>query len=178
MKDCPVCLTNTLISVDLETHLAASQCSSCDGHWVDANSYHVWLQSKPEVSVTTSTVAVAVKDNLKASFCPHCTKLMRKTKVGHDLTFYLDQCSFCQGIWFDQHEWADLKSRNLHTQVHQMSSPAWQRSSRQQRFRQAVTQAYASKFSSNDYSEAQRIKEWLERHPQKQELLSFFTAPA
>jgi Zn-finger nucleic acid-binding protein len=177
MQDCPVCLTDTLISVDLESHLAASQCSSCEGHWIDADSYHAWLQSEPE-DVLPSRCTTAVNDNVKAAFCPHCAMLMRKTNVGHDLNFYLDQCSSCQGIWLDQHEWTNLKSCNLHTQVHQMSSAAWQKNARQQRFRNAVRQVYANKFSSNDYYEAQRIKEWLERHPQKQELLSFFTAPA
>ncbi len=141
-----------------------------------ADDYQTWLESGSEV--TSAVVHKSVEDNTQATFCPDCSKLMRKTNVGHDLNFYVDQCPSCQGVWLDPNEWTHLKSRNLHTQVHQMPSAAWQKQSRQQRFRKAVQQVYASKFSSTDYSEAQRIKNWLERHPQKQELLSFFTAPA
>ncbi|PZD72265.1 hypothetical protein C1752_03852 [Acaryochloris thomasi RCC1774] len=176
MKNCPACQSVTLESTNLEAHLSASQCSSCDGHWVAADDYHAWLENGPQAAAATA--AVAVEDSTHAVFCPHCSQLMRKTNVGHDLNFYLDQCPCCHGVWFDQHEWDNLKSKDLHTQVHQMSSAAWQQKARQYSLRSTVRQVYASKFSSTDYSEAERIKNWLERHPQKQDLLSFFAAPA
>lgn len=176
MNNCPACQSATLESINLEAHLSASQCSSCDGHWVAAEDYQAWLENGAQITPATATAAV--EDSTHAVFCPHCSQLMRKTNVGYDLNFYLDQCPCCHGVWFDSHEWAHLKSQNLHTQVHQMSSAAWQQKARQHRFRSTVQQVYASKFSPTDYSEAERIKNWLERHPQKQDLLSFFAAPA
>jgi Zn-finger nucleic acid-binding protein len=176
MKNCPACQSATLQSTNLEAHLAASLCSSCDGHWVTVDDYHTWLGSSPQA--VTTTAPADVEDSTHAIFCPACSQLMRKTNVGHDLNFYLDQCPCCHGIWFDQHEWDNLKSKNLHTQVQQMSSAAWQQKARQHRLHSTVRQAYASKFSATDYLEAERIKNWLERHPQKQDLLSFFTAPS
>lgn len=177
MKNCPACRTATLTSTNLEVHLEALSCSSCDGQWVTADDYRAWLESGPDTTAT-GPVATTVKDNTAAAFCPDCRQLMRKTNVGHGLDFYIDQCPCCQGTWFDPNEWSHLKSQNFHTQVQQISSAAWQKKARQHRLQQTVQQAYASKFSATDYTEAQRIKNWLERHPQKQELLSFFTAPA
>ncbi len=177
MKNCPACKTATLESKSLEAHLAASQCISCDGHWVRAEDYRSWLESGAQAETTIAPL-LTVEDSMSAVFCPDCSQLMRKTNVGHDLNFYLDQCPCCQGAWLDRHEWSHLKSQNLHVQVHQMSSSAWQHKARQSRLRSTVRQAFANKLSSSDYSEAERIKKWLEVHPQKQELLSFFAASA
>lgn len=141
---CPTCHTETLTEVSLSTGLQAKQCTSCFGHWISSEHYWEWLDcqaqekaqnpdQRPPINVVLDNTLLPVVDNNTANFCADCSRLMRKTKVGHGLNFYIDQCSHCHGVWLDQHEWENLQQMNLHHQIHYMSSSAWQFRVRQER---------------------------------------------
>lgn len=137
---CPTCHTDTLTEVSLSTGLTAHQCTSCFGHWVSSEHYWEWLDSReqsksserPPINLSSASLFPVV-DNNTANFCADCSRLMRKSKVGRGLNFYLDRCSHCHGVWLDQHEWENLEQMNLHHQIHYMFSSAWQFSVRQER---------------------------------------------
>lgn len=141
---CPICHIESLNEVTLSTGLLAQQCSSCFGHWVSSEHYWEWLdcreqekspetQARPPINVGSAFSLLPVSDNNTANFCADCSRLMRKSKVGRGLNFYLDRCSHCHGVWLDQHEWENLEQMNLHHQIHYMFSSAWQFSVRQER---------------------------------------------
>ncbi len=139
---CPTCHTHSLSEVSLDTGLLARQCTQCFGHWVPSENYWEWLdyrehalreqkQKRPMLVISDRLLPVA--DNATANFCADCSRLMTKAKVGRGLSFYLDRCSHCHGVWLDQNEWENLKQLDLHHQMHYMFSSAWQFSVRKER---------------------------------------------
>lgn len=140
---CPTCHSHSLQEVSLDTGLLARQCSQCFGHWVSSESYWEWLDyrehaqreqahKRPAVVLKGSLLPVA--DNATANFCADCARLMTKARVGRGLSFYLDRCSHCHGVWLDQNEWENLKQLDLHHQIHFMFSSAWQFSVRKEQY--------------------------------------------
>ena len=51
---------------------------------------------------------------------------MVKFLVGRGLSFTLDHCEGCKGIWLDRNEWEALKKRNLHDDLNLMFTSFWQ----------------------------------------------------
>ena len=147
---CPTCHTHSLSEVSLDTGLIARQCTQCFGHWVSSENYWEWLdyreharreqpQARPMMVISDSLLPVA--DNATANFCADCSRLMTKAKVGRGLSFYLDRCSHCHGVWLDQNEWENLKQLDLHHQIHYMFSSAWQFSVRKEKLAPQKTPA-------------------------------------
>ena len=146
---CPTCHSRSLAEVNLDTGLLARQCSQCFGHWISSENYWQWLDHKehqaearseeqvdnhrPQILVNEVDSLLPVADNSTANFCVDCDRLMTKAKVGRGLSFYLDRCSHCHGVWLDQNEWENLKQRELHHQIHYMFSSAWQFSVRKEK---------------------------------------------
>lgn len=145
---CPTCHSHSLSEVSLETGLIAHQCNQCFGHWISAQNYWAWLdhrenhppktgQTPPHrqapMVLSTADSLLPVIDNATANFCADCNHLMTKAKVGRGLSFYLDRCSHCHGVWLDQNEWENLKHMELHHQIHYMFSSAWQFSVRKEK---------------------------------------------
>ncbi|NJM98186.1 MAG: zf-TFIIB domain-containing protein [Phormidesmis sp. RL_2_1] len=140
---CPICHDHSLEQVSLDTGLLAHQCHQCLGHWIPSQVYWKWLdqreqqQAHPQQSKIQPTQPqqtqlqqrsplqlsfgnhlLPVCDNTTANFCADCSRLMTKSKVGRGLSFYIDRCSHCHGVWLDQNEWENLKQQNLHDHIH------------------------------------------------------------
>ena len=155
---CPICHIESLNEVNLSTGLRAHQCTSCFGHWIPSERYWEWLDyreqvndnhraapswneaeqekahpTRPVINLSTGNSLLPVVDNTTANFCADCSRLMTKTRVGRGLSFYIDRCSHCHGVWLDQNEWENLVEKDLHHQIHYMFSSAWQFSVRQER---------------------------------------------
>lgn len=189
---CPVCQDTPLNRNSLEEYLAVNSCTSCSGHWISSYDYWHWLEwrinptakSEPDPSGATLDAVMSLSDQLpgtscapdtdnrRAIFCPDCQHLMRKAKVGHGLEFYLDRCSHCGGVWFDEHEWAFLQATGLDSKVHLIFSEPWQAQIRQDEFKKVLQQTYRSNLGNDDYARAIAIKEWINNHPNKGYLLS------
>lgn len=152
---CPICHSHSLTEVSLDTGLLARQCRQCFGHWISSQSYWEWLDHRehqikehsrgqlegqtggqtthqPPISINEGGNLLPVADNTTANFCLDCDRLMTKAKVGRGLSFYLDRCSHCHGVWLDQNEWENLRQLELHHQIHYMFSSAWQFSVRKE----------------------------------------------
>jgi Zn-finger nucleic acid-binding protein len=150
---CPTCHSHSLCEVSLDTGLLAGQCTQCFGHWISSENYWTWLdrreqqasqqasqplKRRPTILLNTADSLLPVVDNATANFCVDCARLMTKSKVGRGLSFYLDRCSHCHGVWLDQYEWENLKQLDLHHQIHYMFSSAWQFSVRQEKVAHAA----------------------------------------
>ena len=193
---CPVCQDTPLNRSSLEEYLAVNACTSCSGHWISSYDYWHWLEwrispsphdhakSAPDASGAAIDAVMNLSDQLpsldgsldtdnrRAIFCPDCQHLMRKAKVGHGLEFYLDRCSHCGGVWFDEHEWDFLQATGLDSKVHLIFSEPWQAQIRQDEFKKVLQQTYRSNLGNEDYARAIAIKEWINNHPNKGYLLS------
>ena len=134
---CPICKTESMNEVTLDTELPACQCRNCLGHWLPSENYWNWLEHREQVAKQRRNQSVPINlnrgssllpvvDNNTANFCADCSRLMTKARVGRGLNFYLDRCSHCHGVWLDQNEWENLKQMNFHDQIHYMFSRSWQ----------------------------------------------------
>lgn len=173
---CPVCRNISLITQELETNLQALRCLDCGGHWLPSARYWEWRDAQdtnlPEVPAE-QVEPLPVEDQRKAKLCPECATILVPYKVGHNLTFTLDHCGHCSGVWFDRNEWESLRDRNLHDDVHFIFGHVWQtavvRAERDQMREERLTRT----FGEEDYTELKRVKAWLTTHPRCHEMYAF-----
>lgn len=177
--NCPVCKTVTLEAAELPTGgaigLSARRCNSCGGQFVAGQTYLMWVEQQksnlPE-KLPEHATELPVKDSRKAKLCPECGHYMTRAKVGHGVSFELERCAACGGIWFDANEWENLRDRNLHDDVHYIFSSAWQAKVLRERQELMHEELMIAKLGKADWAEIQRIKAWLDRHPHRPELLA------
>ena len=171
---CPVCHTTDLQLAKLDVGLGAMHCDVCAGNWVSSSSYWYWLEQRgvnmPECE---SAAPVQIADQQQAKLCPECNRIMIRYKVGHNLEFDLDQCSSCNGVWFDKNEWESLQAKNLHDDIHLIFTAAWQSEVNKDERRKIFERIYQHKFGDADYAELKRMREWLDKNPKRNEMLAF-----
>ena len=175
--NCPVCKTTSLKPMALDQQLKASSCATCQGQWIRATDYWQWLKRHGETlpEKEPDSIPIEVADHQMAKLCPECRRIMLRYKVGHGLTFTLDQCSSCNGIWFDANEWDALHQRNLHDEVHLVFSAPWQAQVRREDARQVLAKLYADWFK-DDYAKIKDVKAWMEQHPQREKILDYLAS--
>jgi len=173
---CPVCKTNTFNNKELESGLLALECSSCGGYWIKSFQYWKWrdkhgknLPEKP----SEEGLELTTKDTKGGKFCPECSKLLFRYKVGHDLDFSLDRCNVCGGTWFDKNEWEILKNRNLHDDIHFIFSAPWQTKVKKEEALRDKEKFLEKKIGETDYTKVKGIQEWLQKHAAKNEIWAY-----
>jgi Zn-finger nucleic acid-binding protein len=175
---CPVCTLSILKAIQPEENLTALWCPTCDGQWIGSDSYWSWLAQQdarlPEKPPGGTPIEVA--DRQRAKLCPECSHIMLRYRVGHGFSFTLDQCGHCQGIWFDTNEWAALRERNLHDEVHLIFSAPWQAAIRQEDAHKLLESIYTEYFQ-DDYDKVREIKQWIDQHPQGDKILDYLVNP-
>lgn len=187
---CPGCHESSLKECELEANLPSSICTKCGGTWLSAECYEKWLKTAthsmasalspsarslvPESSTPDITLCATEKSGPK--LCPDCNYILLGYRVGHGLDFSLNRCAHFGGIWFDQNEWATLKARNLHDNVHLVFSKSWQDAIREEEHQQAMNAIWLDHLGERDYNEIQRVKKWLRDHPKSGELYAFLLA--
>ena len=174
--NCPVCNMNSLSNIDLEEKLIGCKCSNCEGHWIKGYQYWKWLKTNPGLLLEKPiefSAELPVEDSGMAKICIECGHLMIRNKVGHGISFYLDRYSSCGGIWFDKNEWETLKSRNLHDEIHQIFTAAWQKDNRA-RERQAYHEgALVDEMGQKDFDDLKRLKSVIDNNPKKDLIIGY-----
>ena len=54
----------------------------------------------------------------------------------------------------------------------------WQNEARREEARQQLAQMYERRFGADDYAELKRVRQWLDEHPHKQEILAYLNDAA
>ena len=140
---CPLCKTQAISVVALEPDLPGCACSACGGVWVSRANYDAWRVKQPAtIPENPAAVAMAVSDTHTAKICPECQHLLLPYRVGHGLSFSIDYCGACGGVWFDQHAWEAIKAKNLHGDLHDIVSEHWQVAVRQADIQEKMEQTY------------------------------------
>src|SRR6267378_8405588 len=124
--NCPVCKSSELSATQLEANLTSQQCPTCRGNWIPGAQYWDWVEEHKshlaERVLEHETLSLA-EPGLPID-CPECRFRMVKYLVGRGLSFSLDHCQGCKGIWLDRNEWEALKKRNLHDDLNTMFTSA------------------------------------------------------
>lgn len=172
---CPVCKMYDIVPVELETSLAAFNCSHCGGNWLRDGEYKGWRVNQGEDLPEKSHAGTAIQLTSVelARLCPDCRRILVKYKVGHDVNFTVDRCGGCGGVWLDKDEWATLKERNLHDNLNDFFTEPWQSEVRRDEARKNMEAIYKYKFGDEDYERVKAFKAWLDKHEKRNEILAF-----
>ena len=162
-----------MAAVDLAPDLAGQACSECSGVWLDRAKYDAWRAMHPtDIPETNTPAQLTVSNTHKAKCCPQCGHLLLPYRVGHGLSFSIDYCGACGGVWCDCGEWDSIKAKNLHDNLHDIVSQHWQNAVRESEVQESIEQTYARHLGAN-YAKAQEVRTWLQGQPQKALILAY-----
>jgi len=172
--DCPVDYS-PLRRTDIAQGPSAFTCDQCAGHWLRFGDYLAWREGQtgdvPEAPPEAAGELAPPRDGT-ARRCPDCALLLTRYQVGHGISFTLDRCGNCNGIWLDEGEWATLRKRGLHDNIHQMFGPGWQFSARNEERRRRSESLFERRLG-DDFGRAREFAEWLAEHPRRSEILAY-----
>jgi Zn-finger nucleic acid-binding protein len=175
--NCPVD-QRPLGRVTIDSALPAFQCAHCAGHWLRFGDYLAWRErqpgDQPEVpaaSTAPEMVFDATPNGLRR--CPDCAHVLTRYQVGHGVSFALDRCGNCNGVWLDRAEWDELHARGLHDNLHEMFGPGWQHAVRTEEQRRLADAQFARQLGATDFARARDIAAWLASHPRRSEILAY-----
>jgi Zn-finger nucleic acid-binding protein len=174
--NCPVCRNVQLESERLSADLESRSCRKCGGRWIQSFSYWKWLQASGGVHPAMTPAKPGEfesQDSAPGKLCPECGHFLTQRKVGHGVTFHLDRCGNCGGIWFDRNEWEALAEKGLHDDIHFVFSNAWQKEVDAEETREAYEQRIAKILGSQSYAKVTEFAKWLAMQPQKSTVLSY-----
>jgi len=181
---CPVCKSPQLEVAELEDGLRFRRCPQCRGRWIRGKEYWKWLEQHgpnlPELSAEESSSsptepALHLAEPGLHVDCPECRFRLVKYLVGHGFSFTIDHCEGCKGVWLDRNEWEALKARNLHDDLNSMFTSFWQDAAEKEARKKRLERIYISRFGADDYAEIERVRAWLARRANKQDLLAYLT---
>ena len=175
--DCPLDGA-PLTRIDVEAGapgLAGFACGKCTGHWLRFGDYLAWRERQagdvPEAPRETAGEAVEPSGG-PARRCPDCGHLLTRYRVGRGVSFALDRCGNCNGVWLDSGEWTALRERGLHDNVHQMFGPGWQFAARTEERRRLAESQFERQLGP-DFGRAREFAEWVAAHPRRSEILAY-----
>ena len=98
---------------------------------------------------------------------------MTKNRISTQIKSRLDLCGFCDEAWLDRGEWDLLKQLQLSRELPKVFTESWQRKIRQKISEEKRANRFLSQLGDSDFKEAERVRQWLENHPKKQEILQY-----
>lgn len=173
---CPSCQSTELNITPLEEGLTAYTCNQCEGLWISPEDYWSWLEEHSSIQLEQPALpepSVPMKPAKRAKLCPACSHILIHYQVGQGIPFWLEHCGNCGGIWLTQPEWGVLKNQHLHDKIYKILTIPWQRQRQQEETRKHLQTFIKNKFSETDYLKIQEIKQWIDQHPQRQEVLDY-----
>lgn len=178
MSKCPVCKNAILQPAQLDNDFPVMTCASCGGSWIRANEYAIWLRSQTpgsfdETKTKEASLRFPVTESGSAAICPDCGHFLRKYQIGSMISFHLDRCNHCNGVWLDRNEWQILKTADLHDEINQMFTNPWQRHIQDDLTFSKFDAMYLERFGQSDYQKIKEIRKWLQENPNRNTLLAF-----
>lgn len=171
---CLVCKTNELEEQYLEDGLKVHSCRECNGKWLRFNDYFEWHSSaKDEMPNITEEGDATVEDSKNAKLCPDCRTILTVYRVSSKFAFRVEQCSRCNGVWFDKNEWESIKKAGLHHSVLSFFTDSWQKKIREDERIEFLERHYTEKFGAEDYEKLKGVKKWIDESKNKSTILAY-----
>jgi len=176
-RHCPAC-AGSLHKTDLAEHLKGQRCSGCNGVSITLGNYLHYLTKSPTVDegLQIDASEISMDEDTKSALVCSCGQIMTKYRITHDSDRKLDYCTSCQSIWMDAGEWEYLKSNNMHRSINKIFTDGWQRNIRFENTKQVLQQNYRQQLGEQDYQRIRDVKEWIEKHTEKNVLMSYLNA--
>ena len=173
--NCPLCKTSVLASAELADGLSGLTCETCGGTWVARDRYDAWRAKLPgALPETALAVSLSEDEAQAANVCPQCGHLLLPYRVGHGLSFSIDYCGACGGVWFGKDEWASIKAKNLHDNLHDIVSAHWQAEVRKESVQEALEKVHRRNLGES-YAKAHELREWLRQQPKRSHILAYLS---
>lgn len=178
--NCPVCKVETLETSEIEPHLFARTCGNCRGLWISSDDYRQWLNHHGTIlsdGMTGHDAEMSIPEFEIARLCPKDGRILIKYRVGRDIAFTIDRCGNCGGVWLDANEWEVLKSRNLHDDLDRIFTEKWQEQVQDDVMSMNLENIYRQKFGSENYERIRELKDWIDGHEKRAEILAYLRDP-
>jgi len=109
---CPKCASQ-MNKID-DFRFSAEKCSGCNGIWFRDSSHEIAKSLAAAKSIDESNTNAAAAYNLVRDIdCPECKKPMLKMVDRTQQHIELESCHYCDGVFFDAGEFADLTEFTL-----------------------------------------------------------------
>lgn len=170
---CPSCSSFQLHPTKLQIGLPARRCLNCHGILVDLLSYREWSEGfTPEYAISKHQV-VEAEDNPKALTCPVCSRIMLKFRISGDTTNRIDVCTHCDTAWLDSGEWQLLGALSLQDKLTRIFTDPWQARIKKETSDASHQEHFIKLLGESDFEKLSHIKQWIDAHPNKRDLLRF-----
>jgi len=104
----------------------------------------------------------------RAGFCPSGHGLLTRAKIEDTGNpFYLEKCSACGGIWFDNDEWRRIINNNLVDSLNEIWCSSWQAQQRKKKSRETYLEVNRNVFGEDIFNKIIELSELLKEHPEK-----------
>jgi hypothetical protein len=174
MAQCPQCADSTLVYAMLEPSLAAYSCGKCLGTLVSLAAYRAWREAAGSGRLPVVPAAVPesdAADSIAAKKCPKCRSLMSKYRISAERTNRLDYCTHCDEVWLDDGEWHLVEGLALSGDFARLFTQAWQNMV-QVEVTEAMEGSRLRGMLGNDFARVEEMREWIQTHPRKLEILA------
>jgi Uncharacterized protein conserved in bacteria len=172
---CLVCKDIDLVEQEITSGLKVHKCNRCSGNWLRFGDYIEWRKNHYLDSREDSQERMyhPVEDSTNPKLCPDCERILAVYKVSNKLSFRIEHCASCYGVWFDKNEWENLEENDLHSQLEKFFTDSWQEKLRDEDRREYFDNFYRTKFGVEDYEKIMEVRFWLNKNVNKSMLLAF-----
>ncbi|HET9863471.1 MAG TPA: zf-TFIIB domain-containing protein [Steroidobacteraceae bacterium] len=161
----------------LTENLAGYSCGKCLGTLLSLVAYRAWRENTGRERLPATPAAVPdidTPDSIAAKKCPKCRSLMSKYRITAGKTNRLDYCPHCEEVWLDDGEWQLVEGLAISGDFARLFTQAWQN---------MVTVELAGSMEAErlrtllggDYERVEEMREWIQAHPRRLEILARLT---
>ncbi len=160
--NCPKCKDIDLIKKDYNAQYV---CEVCGGLWLEFDNLPGFFE---RLSTEEND---ELKENIndeRTGLCPSGHGIMIRAKI-EDISepFFLEKCSSCGGIWFDNDEWQRILMNNLAENLNEIWCSAWQSKQRKHKSRISYLESNKKLLGENVFEKILQLSALLKTHPEK-----------
>lgn len=166
--NCPKCKNITLRKKGYDSPF---NCHKCGGMWLEFDRIPRFFDSISQEA--TSDIGENIYDD-KAGFCPSGHGLLTRAKVEDSINyFYLEKCSTCGGIWFDNDEWKRIANNKLVSSLNEIWCTSWQTQQRKQKSRDTYLKNNKNILGDEVFNKIIELSLLLKDSPEKGRAIAF-----
>ena len=149
------------------------QCSLCGGLWLPRSLIEYW-QHEPFVETGTGqTSAPPPIEDQRTGLCPDGHGIMIRARVNGPVSFHIERCALCRGVWFDRGEWQKLAAQRFLDHLDDLWDPQWQKRRREEAGQRSLDQALVQELGSELFADLEQLARALRRHPARAQVLAW-----
>lgn len=160
--NCPKCKDLKLRKKEFSSPFS---CDNCGGLWLDFEKIPSFFET---ITLTDTTQPAKNVNDGKAGFCPAGHGLLTRAKVeDSENPFYLEKCSTCGGIWFDNGEWLRIINNNLAHHINDIWCSSWQAQQRKRKNRNTYLEMNRAVLGEELFTKVLELSLLLKGHPER-----------